>query len=227
MNQNAIFIGNSDGIGLGATKRLLEKGWYITGISRSDMPITHENYTHHTMDIASPDYPELLSNIVSENQIDLCIHFAGMGELFDPLDMSMEANIIEVNFTSMVKTAAAVVPVMVKQGSGHFIGLSSIADDLISAQAPSYHASKAGFTNYMKGIALALKSKNVHVTNVRFGFVDTKLAKGDIRPFMMSVEKSVDYIEHCMRAKPVNFTAPKIVIPLIKFRKFMLMLGAK
>jgi hypothetical protein len=51
---------------------------------------------------------------------------------------------------------------------------------LLSSEAPSYHASKAGSSNYLGGLASALKTKGVHVTNVRFGFVDTKMAKGDV-----------------------------------------------
>ena len=69
---------------------------------------------------------------------------------------------------------------MVKRGQGHFIGVSSLANELLSAEAPSYHASKAGFFNYLGVLALALKPKGVHVTNVRFGFVNTKMAKGNI-----------------------------------------------
>jgi short-subunit dehydrogenase len=116
---------------------------------------------------------------------------------------------------------------MVKRKQGHFIGVSSLADDLLSAEAPSYHASKAGFSNYLGGLSLALKPKGVHVTNVRFGFVDTKMAKGDIKPFMMNVEKAVDHMENCIRKKPASYTAPKIATPLIKFRKLMMKLGAK
>ena len=116
---------------------------------------------------------------------------------------------------------------MVKRGQGHFIGVSSLADELLSAEAPSYHASKAGFSNYLGGLALALKPKGVQVTNVRFGFVDTKMAKGDVKPFIMSVEKAVDHLEFCISRKPVCYTAPRIAIPLIKFRKLMMRFGAK
>jgi NAD(P)-dependent dehydrogenase (short-subunit alcohol dehydrogenase family) len=90
---------------------------------------------------------------------------------------------------------------------GHFIGVSNVADELLSAEAPSYHASKAGFTNYLRSLALALKPKGVHITNVRFGFVDTKMAKGDVKPFMMTVEKAVDHLERCIKKKPVCYTA--------------------
>jgi short-subunit dehydrogenase len=61
-----------------------------------------------------------------------------------------------------------VIPWMVKRGKGHFIGLSSVADELLSPEAPSYHASKAGFSNYLEGLALAVRTKGVHITNVRF-----------------------------------------------------------
>ena len=162
-----------------------------------------------------------------EGSLDLCIYFVGVGELLDPLNMSSEARIIDVNLTGMVRTAAAVIPEMVKRGQGHFIGVSSLADELLSADAPSYHASKAGFSNYLGGLALALRPNGVYVTNVRFGFVDTKMAKGDVKPFMMSVEKAVNHLESCISNKPVCYTAPRIAIPLIKLRKLMMRLGGK
>jgi short-subunit dehydrogenase len=130
-----------------------------------------------------------------------------------------------VNLHAMVRAAALVVPVMVKREKGHFIGISSLADDLISAEAPSYHASKAGFSNYLGGLALALRPHGVYVTNIRFGFVDTKMAKGNVKPFMMSVEKAADHIERCIEKKPAVYTAPRIVVPLIKLRKWMLRLS--
>src|SRR5262249_55883688 len=96
---------------------------------------------------------------------------------------------------------SAVIPPMIRRGNGHFIGVSSLGDELVSPQAPSYFASKAGFSNYLGGLRLALKSKGINVTNIRFGFVDTKMAKGEFRPFMMSVERAVDHVEYCIRKR--------------------------
>jgi len=222
-----MLVGNSDGIGLATTRRLLAAGWDIIGVSRSESPITSTTYHHRVADVSDNKYLELIDELVLKGSLDLCIYFVGIGELLDPLDMSGEARIIDVNLTGMVRTAAAVIPQMVKRGQGHFIGVSSLADDLLSAEAPSYHASKAGFSNYLGGLALALKPKGVYVTNVRFGFVDTKMAKGDVKPFMMSVEKAVDHLESCISKKPVCYTASKIAIPLIKFRKIMMRLGGQ
>jgi short-subunit dehydrogenase len=220
-------IGNSDGIGLAATKRLLTAQWNIIGISRSESPIINPQYHHRVADVGNSKYSELLDELLLAYSFDLCIYFAGIGELLDLKNMREEPRIIDVNLTGMVRTAAAVIPKMVDMGKGHFIGISSVADDLLSAEAPSYHASKAGFSNYLGGLALALKSKGVFVTNVRFGFVDTKMAKGDVKPFMMSVEKAIDHLQICIKKKPICYTAPLIAIPLVKFRKLMMRLGGK
>jgi short-subunit dehydrogenase len=225
---SALFIGNSDGIGLAATKALIAKGRKVAGVSRSDSPIDDPSYEHVTSDVRSEEYPSVLEVLLERTGTpDLCVYCAGVGELLDPKDMSGEAAILEVNLVGMVKTVAAVVPRMVERGEGHFIGVSSVADVLLSAEAPSYHASKAGFSNYLEGLALALRPKGVAVTNLRFGFVDTKMAKGDVRPFMMSVEKAAGHLLRCVEKRPVRCTAPKIVVPLVAFRRLMMRLGAQ
>jgi short-subunit dehydrogenase len=221
----ALLIGNSDGIGLATTRELLKKGWRVVGISRSKSPIEDGAYRHIVADVQDDRYPSELKSVLDQAPVELCIYCVGIGELLDPADMEREAQIIDVNLTGMVKTAAAVIPPMVERGRGHFIGLSSLADEMLSPEAPSYHASKAGFTCYLESLALALKPKGVYVTNVRFGFVDTKMAKGDKKPFMLPVEKAVQHLLGCIEKKPIRHTAPKIVIPLVRFRSWMLRLG--
>lgn len=227
MQPRAMLVGNSDGIGLATTRRLLAAGWDIVGVSRSESPLTGKTYRHRIADVGDSRYSEVMDELVGKDSLDLCIYFAGIGELLDPLDMSGEPRIFDVNLTGMVRTAAAVIPPMVKRGHGHFMGVSSLADELLSAEAPSYHATKAGFSNYLGGLALALKPRGVFVTNVRFGFVDTKMAKGDVKPFIMSVEKAVDHLERCIDQKPVRYTAPGMAVPLIKFRKLMMKLAVR
>jgi len=227
VQSKALLVGNSDGIGLAATQRLLNKGWEVIGISRSESPITNSSYRHYIADVSDKSFPGLIDERMREGPLDLCVYFVGIGELLNLRDMSEEPHIIDVNLTGMVRTAAGVIPSMADRGQGHFIGVSSLGDELLSAEAPSYHASKAGFSNYLRGLALALKPKNVYVTTLRFGFVDTKMAKSDVKPFMISVEKAVDHLDICIRKKPVRHTAPIIMIPLIKFRKLMMRLGSQ
>ena len=171
------------------------------------------------------EYPFIVKSVLENGEaIDLCVFCAGIGEMLNLSHMEREVKIVEVNLLGMVKTASYVIPFMVERGKGHFIGLSSMADELLSPEAPSYHASKAGFSNYLEGLALALKPKGVYVSNVRFGFVDTKMAKGDVKPFMMGVERATQHLISCIEKKPIRYTAPWIVIPLVKFRSWMLRL---
>ncbi|MEJ2627515.1 MAG: SDR family NAD(P)-dependent oxidoreductase [bacterium] len=224
MQPKALLIGNSDGIGLATTRRLLLTGWKIMGVSRSKSPLSNKTYIHRIADVSKCHYSELIKELTHKDPFDLCIYFAGIGKLFDFTNMDHEPKVIEVNLTGMVRTAAAVIPPMVTKGQGHFIGISSVADELLSAQAPSYHASKAGFSHYLESLALALKNTGVQVTNVRFGFVDTKMAKGEVKPFIISIEKAVDHLMKCIKKKPVRYTAPGIIVPLVKFRKVLIKL---
>lgn len=226
MNGNAILIGNSDGIGLATSKELLKRGWRVIGVSRSVSSINDPSYQHTIVRVQDADFSEKLKLLLDRIEpVDLCIYCAGIGELLDPLNMVGEIEIFDVNLIGMVKTAACVIPLMIKQGKGHFIGISSVADELISPEAPSYHASKAAFSNYLYGLALALKSAGIYISNIRFGFVNTKMAKGDVKPFMIEVEKAVHHVLTCLERKSITYTAPWIVIPLVKLRRWIFKLN--
>ena len=216
----ALIIGNSDGIGLSVSEALLSQGWRVVGVSKSPSSIQNLSYTHHVMDVRRKEYIRMLQGILkTSGPPDLCVYCAGIGEILDISRMMPEISIFEVNLLGVVKTAAIVVPEMAGNGHGHFVGLSSVADDMLSPEAPSYHASKAGMSNYLEGLGLALRGKGIYVTNIRFGFVNTKMAKGDVKPFMMSVERATQHVMRCIRKRPVRYSAPRLVIPLVKFRR--------
>ena len=228
MQDKALIIGNSDGIGLATTKELLKRGWKVIGISRSKSPIKDPAYEHIVAEVQDSQYPVIVKSFLQKGgPLDLCVYCVGIGEMLDLSDMGDDAEIFEVNLLGMVKTVSVVIPGMVKRGKGHFIGLSSVADELLSPEAPSYHASKAGFSHYIESLALALRPKGIYVTNVRFGFVDTKMAQGDVKPFMMGVERAAQHVLACIAKKPVRYTAPWVAIPLVKFRSWMLRLSTK
>ena len=108
----------------------------------------------------------------------------GVGSELELSDLSHEARVFEVNLTAMVRTLEILLPPWLERRAGHFIGLSSMADTLLNPGAPSYSASKAGFSNYLLGMALRLRPHGIAVTNVRFGFVDTKMAKAVRKPLI-------------------------------------------
>ncbi len=221
----ALVVGNSDGIGLALTQELLRRGWTALGISRSDSRIRHEAYCHTRALVQDDTYTEKLKTLLATTTPpDLCVYCAGVGEPLDLSRMEREAEVFEVNLMGMVRTAVCVIPLMERRGVGHFIGLSSLADELVSADAPSYSASKAGFSNYLGGLALAMRPKGVYVTNVRFGFVDTKMAKSEVKPFMMPVHRAVRHLLACIERKPVRYSAPWPMVLLVMLQRWSMRL---
>ncbi len=204
--RRAIVVGNSDGIGLALTRRLLAQGWTVTGLSRSPSDVAAPQYTHHVVDVTAPDYADRLH---AAGDADLCVYAAGVGDLLDLGDLAAQTRALEVNLIGAARTLEVVVPAMVAAGSGHIVGLSSIADVAASAEAPGYNAAKAGLSTYLLGMRAALRPHGVQVSTVRLGFVDTKMAKSPLRPMMVPAERAVDVILDCLRTRQAVVSFPR------------------
>ncbi len=222
MEKKVILIGNSDGIGLAVTRRLLAAGWETAGISRSPSPIDDSSYTHRVCDVTAPEYPAQIAGLAETMRPDVCIYCAGIGDKIDLAHLERDVTVFDVNLMGMVKTAAAVIPGMIERKNGHFIGISSLADELNSPYSPAYSGSKAGFTRYMLSLDRVVRRRGLAVTNVRFGYIRTKMAKGSVQPMMMTVEQAADHIETCIRCRPSNHVAPMMMIPLVKLARVLL-----
>jgi NAD(P)-dependent dehydrogenase (short-subunit alcohol dehydrogenase family) len=205
-----VIVGNSDGIGYALTRRLLDDGWTVAGLSRSPSGLRHGRYRHTVTDVTSAGYPMVLAaELDTLGGVDLCVYAAGVGEFVDVTDLSPQTSALEVNLIGAARTLEVVVPLMVTTGAGHIIGLSSLADAAASGSAPGYAASKAGLTSYLRGLSLALERHGVSVTTVRLGFVDTKMAKGDRRPAMMPVSQATDMLMAAIATRPVVISRPR------------------
>ena len=210
--RRAVIIGNSDGIGRAVTQRLLDAGWSVTGLSRSDSDVSHERYAHHVIDVTAPDYLRVLAGCLdATGGVELCVYAAGIGEFLEVDDVGPQTRTLEVNLIGAARTLEVVVPAMVAAGTGHIVGLSSLADVAPSGLAPAYAASKAGLSTYLLGLATALRPHGVTVTTVRFGFVDTKMAKSPVTPGMISVDKAADILMDTLRTRPTIVSRPRHV----------------
>ena len=190
---HAIIIGNSDGIGLALTRSLLERGWAVRGMARSASPVQHARYDHTTVDVREPAFINALERAV-ETDTRLVIYCAGIGESFDPSRLADDVATFEINLMGLVQTARYSLPHLVARKSGYFVGLSSMADVLRAKHAPAYGASKAGMSHYLESIALALRATGVKVVNVRLGFVNTKMAKAEIKQWILEPDVVADRI---------------------------------
>ena len=217
----ALIIGSSTGIGLALAKRLTTAGWQVTGLARSAAGFEHEAYRHVVADVRAPGYRDLLTSTLGDHTPDLCVYCSGIGFELDFKVVGQEADVFTTNLLGAVITAEVVIPRMMTARAGHFIGLSSQADRIIDQHAPSYAASKAGMSSYLEGLALACRSYNVFVTNVRFGFVDTAMAKAPgPKPFMVSADRAAKVIEWCIRRRPIRATFPLSMAFLLWFLRW-------
>jgi NAD(P)-dependent dehydrogenase (short-subunit alcohol dehydrogenase family) len=211
--KRALVVGNSDGIGLAVTRALLDQGYAVEGISRRAAPVDHPHYVHHVQDVSGAGYRELLSGLLSRNpDLSVCIYCVGIGDPLSLDNLAFETKVFDVNLTSAVVTTELVLGHMIEKDAGHFIGLSSIADALTSAEGPSYSASKAALTRYWEGLGLALRVK---LTNVRFGFVDTKMAKSGTKPFLMTAEQACAVILGAIAKPKLRVTRPRLMAVLV------------
>lgn len=122
--------------------------------------------------------PELIGTM---GGVDLVIIAAGIGYVNPELELEKELETIATNVHGFTAAANVAFQHFLRQGSGHLVGISSIAALRGGADAPAYHASKAYISNYLEGLTQkAVKSHlAIVVTEVQCGFVDTDMAKGE------------------------------------------------
>ena len=203
---SALIVGASTGIGLALARRLTTQGWSVTGLARSGAGFEHERYVHVVADVRAANYREFLAELPLP---DVCVYSTGIGFELDFAQIERESDVFTTNLTGAVITAEVLLPKMTAARAGHFIGISSLADRMHNTDAPSYSASKAGMSLYLESLALACRSYGVAVTNVRFGFVDTAMAKAPgPKPFMVTADRAAQVIESCIRRRPIRKTFP-------------------
>ncbi len=212
----ALVIGCSDGIGLALVRRLLAEGWRVVGISRSASPVAHENYSHLVRDVAADGYRSFIGEFSGQSiPFSACIYCAGIGEGFDPANLDSDARVLRVNLLAAMETAAALIPAMVRRREGRFVVLSSLADCLLLPNSPAYAGSKAGLSAYFESLALAVRASGVVVTNLRFGFVSTKMAKSPATPLIRSPDWAAEVIMGALCKNDIRISRPRRMALLV------------
>ncbi len=189
LTRNAIIIGASSGIGASLAAGLSENG-YSLGLVARRLDLLDEIANAlptvtltRAIDVALVDESmQRLSELIDEmGGVDLFIISSGVGFENPNLDWAPEDETIQVNvagFAAMVNVAARHLE---SRGTGHLVGISSIAAIRGNGGAPAYGASKAFVTNYLQAIRhrFVKAGLSISVTEIQPGFVDTAMAKGD------------------------------------------------
>ena len=195
----AIIIGATSGIGNELAKILVQNGYIvgITGRRKTELlklkNSNPNNYVISSFDCTSENNSKKLSELTDQiGGLDLLILSSGTGDLNEDLDFETEhkTNLLNVNaFTEIVDWTFNYFK---KQENGHLVAISSIAGIRGGRIATAYNASKAYQINYLEGLRQkATKTKKpIYVTDIRPGFVDTDMAKGEGQFWVATKEKA-------------------------------------
>jgi short-subunit dehydrogenase len=209
--KKAIIIGATSGIGR-QLAMLLTSDNYTVGITgrRTELleEIKKENptlYYSKSFDIIEIDAIETKLNEVVKDLggLDLVIISSATGNINEDLNFSIEKQTIETNVLGFTCVADWAFNYFEKQKSGHLVAISSIAGIRGSRQATSYNATKAYQINYLEGLRQKAKKlkTDLFVTDVRPGFVNTNMAKGEGLFWVAPVEKASKQIYQAIRKK--------------------------
>jgi len=208
--KTAVIIGASSGIGRALAVTLSTDGYRVGIVARRTELLAQLSAelpgpsVIRTVDVSQPEQAiPLVRELIEElRDVELFIVNAGVGFENRPLAWEPERDTIAVNvlgFAAMVNVAVAHLEA---RGSGHLVGISSIAALRGNRGAPAYNASKAFVSNYLEGVRYRFNKLKlpVVVTDVQPGYVDTPMAKGNLF-WVASPQKAAGQIVDAIRAR--------------------------
>lgn len=209
--KKAIVIGATSGIGKGLAKILVANN-YKVGITGRRSELLDELKSQNTNSYYTRTFDITDTKIIVENLdslttqlggLDLLIISSGTGDLNEKLDFEIEKRTIETNVTGYTCIANWTFNYFENQKSGHLVAISSVGGLRGSRIAPAYNATKAYQINYLEGLRQKARklNKQIYITDVRPGFVDTDMAKGEGQFWIAPVEKATQQIFDTIKQK--------------------------
>ena len=217
--KKAIIVGATSGIGNELAKILIEKEYKlgITGRRKGELEKLKESKPEKisisSFDCTKESNAEKLTELVQEmGGLDLLILSSGTGDLNEHLDFTIEHSTNKLNVIAFTEIVDWTFNYFEKQGKGHLVAISSVAGIRGSSLAPAYNASKAYQINYLEGLnQKATKTqKPIYITDIRPGFVDTAMAKGEGQFWVASKEKAAKQIfGYIKKKKSVGYVSKR------------------
>lgn len=203
-----IIVGASSGIGREIAYRYaaMEHKVGITGRREDLLNELKQKFPEHIFiscfDVMQYDNQQKIKSLIDElGGLDLLIYNSGYGDPSTELKWEIEEQTTKTNVNGFVEIVAYAFNYFVQQGYGQIAITSSVAALRGNSWAPSYSASKAYMSNYAEGLSIKAKKlkTDIVITDIRPGFIDTKMAKGNGRFWTSSIEKAakqfIDAIE--------------------------------
>ncbi|MGP9820085.1 SDR family NAD(P)-dependent oxidoreductase [Salinarimonas sp. NSM] len=182
--RHALVTGGGRGIGLAIARTLAEAGAEVTVLGRDMAALERAiaaGAARHAV-TADVTIEEAVAHALGEaaeraGPIDLMICNAGAAETapFQATSNEMLRRMLDMNFTSVVFAARAVLPGMVERGFGRIVAVASTAALKGYPYVSAYVAAKHATLGLVRALALETARKGVTVNAVCPGFTDTDI----------------------------------------------------
>ena len=200
----ALITGGGTGIGAAIAKRFVSDGAKIciTG-RRQEMldqvakSLPSGNVTTCSGDVSvSKDVERMVETALSfGRRLNILVNNAAMDQVPSgviDIDIEIWQRIIEVNLTGPFLLMKASIPLMIKDGGGSVINISSVAGIRSIPEMPAYCASKGGLIRLTQQAALDYGPSKVRCNVICPGGFRTAMIEGAMGPFAKALDTDVD-----------------------------------
>ena len=209
--KKVVIIGASSGMGLEVAKLLLAEGCTLGVAARREdrlqalKLLATDRVEVATIDVTADDAAERLRSLIDRlGGMDLFFYASGIGKQNRILSPDIELNTMNTNGMGFTRMIGEAYRYFAEQGHGHIAAITSIAGTKGLGPAPSYSATKAMQNVYLQALEQQANARGLKIcfTDIRPGFVDTDLLKGDFHyPMMLKPEKVARQIVKALKNK--------------------------
>ncbi len=184
----AIVTAGGSGMGAGAARKLAAEGYKVAILSSSGKGEALAKELGGIGYTGSNLIPDDLKNFVDTvmktwGRIDAVVNSAGHGPKGDILEISDDEYIkgMEVYLLNVVRIARLVTPIMLNQGSGSIVNISTYACFEPEVLFPTSGMFRSSLAAFCKLYADQYAAKGIRINNILPGFIDSLPEKEDRR----------------------------------------------
>ena len=209
--KKAIVVGASSGVGRELAKILVENG-YRVGITARRENLLHElaaekpdAYLVKPFDLINTEIilPNLQELVAELGGLDLLVISAGLIKYNTKLDYDIEYTTNLVNVTAFPLISNWAFNLFRNQGTGHLVGITSVAGLRGWRNNVAYNASKGYQMNYLEGLKNLARHEKlpITVTNIIPGYMETNMKGTTMVFWVCPPDKAAQLIFKAIRKK--------------------------
>jgi NAD(P)-dependent dehydrogenase (short-subunit alcohol dehydrogenase family) len=177
----AIVTGASQGMGEGIVNGFRARGYGVVATSRSIQPSADPDIVTVAGDVGDPETGKRVVAAAMDRfgRIDTLVNNAGIfiGKPFTEYTEEDYRLKVRTNLDGFFFTTQQVIPVMLKQGSGHVVQITASTAEFASSLSPAFIAmlTKGGMNSATKSMAIEYATRGIRVNAVAPGVIRTPM----------------------------------------------------